>query len=298
MTEKITQSILSTKHLTSSASSGEISIDDNAKLFFTLKNNNYYLLPEALKNKKLDTFLIIQQYNAFGVKDLNVNTDVTKLNPTRVSIIYDIIMRTISESGEVNDYPIKIKDSNKKGSLSIEFLQYIIENGYALDEYDRYVFNINKWNCKNPIINMPELEYDFLALAKNIKFIFKSIEVDKKNPYKSIETPESLLQKVFDTVNMKLDVNIALLEVVVYAFTVMSIKNGDYRLGRNSDDRQLVKSKDIIAKRSLGAGYGWQYVSKMILSPDNFYNESDIQHPLDVMVCPQEVVTRYHPNKV
>lgn len=298
MTEKITQSILSTKHLTSSASSGEISIDDNAKLFFTLKNNSYYLLPEALKNKKLDTFLIIQQYNAFGVKDLNVNTDVTKLNPTRVSIIYDIVMRTISESGEVNDYPIKIKDSNKKGSLSIEFLQYIIENGYTLDEYDRYVFNINKWNCKNPIINMPELEYDFLALAKNIKFIFKSIEVDKKNPYKSIETPESLLQKVFDTVNMKLDVNIALLEVVVYAFTVMSIKNGDYRLGRNSDDRQLVKSKDIIAKRSLGAGYGWQYVSKMILSPDNFYNESDIQHPLDVMVCPQEVITRYHPNKV
>lgn len=300
MTERITQSILSTKHLTSSASSGDISMDNNAKLYFTVKNNSYYFKPEVLKNKQKH-YLIIQQYNAFGVKDLNTNTDVSKLNPTRVSIIYDIIIRTISGSKEnikVEDFPIRIKDSNKKGSLTLEFLQYIIENGYTLDDYDRYVFELSNWDAKKPVIDMPELEYDFLALAKNIKYIFKNLSVDRKNPFKSVETPESLLQKVFDTVNMKLDINIALLEVIVYAFTVMSIEKQDYRLGRNSNDRQLVKAIDIIAKRSLGAGYGWQYVSKMILTPDNFYNNNDIQHPLDVMICPQEVISRYFPNKL
>lgn len=300
MTERITQSILSTKHLTSSASSGDISMDNNAKLYFTVKNNSYYFKPEVLKNKQKH-YLIIQQYNAFGVKDLNINTDVSKLNPTRVSIIYDIIIRTISGSEDnikVEDFPIRIKDSNKKGSLTLEFLQYIIENGYTLDDYDRYVFDLSNWDAKKPVIDMPELEYDFLALAKNIKYIFKNLSVDKKNPFKSVETPESLLQKVFDTVNMKLDINIALLEVIVYAFTVMSIEKQDYRLGRNSNDRQLVKAIDIIAKRSLGAGYGWQYVSKMILTPDNFYNDNDIQHPLDVMICPQEVISRYYPNKL
>lgn len=135
---------------------------------------------------------------------------------------------------------------------------------------------------------MPELEYNFLALSKNIKSLFRNIEI--KPGDRSTDTPESLVQKVFDLVNSKLDVNLALLEVIVYAFTVVSLKENNYNLGRNVPDRQLMKSKSLIANRSLGAMYDWEDVARAILSPRSYYGANGVSHPMDVMIKPNEAL--------
>ena len=296
ITEKLSQSILSTKHLTSSASTGEVHLDDEGKKFFEIKNNHYVFLPGILTKKRKVSLLVAQQ-DTYGLKDLNAKVDIFKINPERVSHINGIVIRIEHENGDITEHPIVVQESNKRGSFTSYFLHYIIQTGYTLDSNNRYVVNIDNWNHKLPIITMPELEYNFLALANNIKAIFKNIEVDKKDRTKSVDTPESLLQKVFDMVNTKLDVNISLLEVVVYAFTIRSIKDNDYRLGRNAPDRQLAKAISIITNRSLGGGYGWQYVSNLIMSPKSFYHTSNVPHPLDVLIKPEATVREYHPER-
>ena len=135
---------------------------------------------------------------------------------------------------------------------------------------------------------MPEVEYNFIDLLKNIKSLLRKIEIIKG--VKSYDTPEGLLQKAFDMINTKLDVNIALIEVVIYAFTVKSLKDNDFRLGRNSEDRQLMGSKNLIANRSLGATYDWQEVVDVILSPKSYYGKNNISHPLDIMIKPNETL--------
>ena len=288
VTQKLTQSILSTKHLATSATGSESTLDEVASKFFLSKNNNYVFRANILDKAKTKYYMIIDTYSAFGVKDLNPNVDVYKLNPSRVSRIDSIIIMAKPEKGDAEYYPITIRDHNRFGNFTYEFLEHIVSKGFILDDLDRYVIDLEGWNHKFPVISMPELEYNFLALARNIKSLFKNIDIKKDG--KSSETPEALLQKVFDMVNTKLDVNIALLEIIVYAFTVKSLEFNDYNLGRNVENKQLGRFKHLMSYRSLGAGYAWQDVTNMILSPRSYYGTNVMSHPMDVMIKPNDVI--------
>lgn len=290
VTQKLTQSLLSTKHLTSSALSNALTIDPVAKNILIIKNNNYYFKPNIL-NSNMSWELIVSQNEAFGLKDLKHNYDVYKLNPTRVSLISNIILKsTNNKNGKQNVYPIIIKDGTKYGSFTYEFISYITTQPPTLDEYDNYVISLDGYNSKSPLITMPEIEYSFEALVKSIKSKFRDIEMTKNKEF-SIETPESFLQILFDLVNSKLDVNLALLEVTVYAFTVASVSRRDYGLSRGSKDRTLLKSTEVSTIRSLGTAYGWEDIlDKVLLSPKCYYGYNAFNHPMDLVIKPHNVL--------
>lgn len=288
LTQKISQSILSTKHLVSSATTNDIVLDENAKLFFNVVNkNNYGFKKEVLTGKTASMRMIVTQYEAYGIKDLNANVDTSKLYPSKISRIESIILE-VSQNGTTAEYPIVVRNGNKRGSFTLPFLAYILQGHYTLDEQDRYVIDLSKWKSTGPVITLPQIEFNFLELVKRIKSEFKSMKYIKDK--RSAETKESLLQKVFDLVNIKLDVNIALLEVIVYAFTVKSLENKDFRLGRNTEDSQLAKIKDLMKNKSLGGSFAWEHVIKILLSPTSFNGYNNIDHIMDIMVRPKEVL--------
>lgn len=294
LTQKISQSILSTKHLVSSATSADISLDDNAKLFFNVVKKNYYgFKKEMLTNKDFKLRLIVSQYEAYGIKNLSKNTDITKLYPNKLSRINSIKLELTDSKGEVIEYPIEIRNGNKRGSFTIPFLAYIIKHGYVIDDLDRYIIDLSNWKNEGPVIGLPEIEFNFLELVKQIKHEFTSIKAPSKTTKAPI-TKEMLLQKLFDLVNRKLDVNIALLEVIIYAFTIQSHANKDYRLSRGSVDPQLASIQDIIVHRSVGGLYAWQSVMKYILNPTSFNGENNIDHIMDIMLRPKETLIDKH----
>lgn len=289
ITQKLTQSILSTKHLATSASGGESSLSEAAKQYFTMRESNYVFKSNILGKPKSRMQVMIDQFSGFGIKDLRKGIDVHKLNPTRVSRIQDISLIELDENNNVKNVQfLQIESNRRYGFFPYEFLEHIVEVGYTLDDYDRYIIDITDYDPKKPFITMPEVEYNFIDLLKNIKGLLRKIDIIKGE--KSYDTPEGLLQKAFDMINTKLDVNIALIEVVIYAFTVKSLRENDFRLGRNSPDRQLMGSKKLISNRSLGATYDWQEVVDVILSPKSYYGKNNIPHPLDVMIKPDEVL--------
>jgi len=293
VTEKVTQSILSTKHLTSSATSNGIVLDKTAAEFFNVKAKTSYAFKANLINKVRTSYkMIINQAEAFGIKDMTKGVDVYKFNPFRISRIESIILMTESHDGKQEWYPIVIKDTNKYGSFTYDFLEYIVEEGYTLDDQDRYIIDLNNWTTTKPVIIMPQLEYNFLALAKNIKAVFKYMTIMKGD--RSSETQESMLQKLFDLVNTKLDINIALLEVIVYAFSIMSIRDNNYDIGRNSKDTQMMRIKGIMTNRSLGGAYAWEEVLSTILSPTSFNGRNAVDHPMDVLLAPSDVIKQHY----
>jgi len=292
LTQKLTQSILSTKHLTTSATTGSVSLDENAKKFFVVKEKDGYAFKTGILSRaKSKLSLIVSQEQSFGLKDLLNGKDISKLDPSRISRIESMII-VVDTKGSKEYFPIIVKDGNKRGSFTYKFLEYIIEAGYTLDSQDRYVIDLSGWKYVSPIIKLPQVEFSFMVLAAEIKSILKSIKLHRG--MRSKESQESLLQKLFDLANSKLDVNIALLEVIIYAFSVVSIEDDNYGLARGAPDPQMASILSNIVNRSMGPTYAYQTVTKQIVSPKSFKATHKTDHLLDIMIKPNDVLMAHY----
>ncbi len=284
---KISQSILSTKHLATSASAGAITLGDIARKFFMIKDKNGYSFRSNVINAKVKISIIVKQEECFGLKDIKADKSINIVDPGRVSRIENITIRYESKT-KTEHFVIPVKAGNRYGVFELKFLNYIIENGYETDEYDNYIISVDNWKFVTPILRLPEVEFSFLALSRDTKDMFKKIIVLKGGISK--DTPESLLSKVFTLVNSKLDINIALFEVVVYAFTVYDLPNGNYDLGRNSPNVQLANLLTVIDRRSAGAAYGYDDLAGKILMPSMFTTENKCDHKLDVLLAANQIL--------
>lgn len=285
---KISQSILSTKHLATSATSGNITLDDVAKKYFTIKDKNGYVFRNNLLSAKNKISIMITQDECFGLKDIMLNKNITAIDPGSVSVINNITLKIENHKGNVDYVLIPVRIGNRYGVLEPKFLKYVIDNGFETDEYGNFIIGLNNWTSVSPILRLPEVEFSFLALSKDTKDMFKSMAVTKEGYSK--DSPDTLLSKVFRLVNSKLDINIALFEVVVYSFTTYDMKNGNYDLGRNSSDVQLANLLTIIDRRSAGASYGYDNLSGKIVTPNLFSTANKCDHKLDVLFAPNEIL--------
>lgn len=291
VTQQISQSILSTKHLTSSATSNDIKLTDVASQFFNIKNKiGYAFKPKLISGSKSNFKLIISQYDAPGLNNINPSVDLYTLHPQRVTKIASFILAITPEGPKAKTeyFNINVKDGSKYGSFTYEFLEYIMKVGNTLDDLDRYVIDLSGWTTTETILTLPQVEFNFLALSNAVKSKFKYMNIVKGE--RSVESQESMLQGIFDLINSKLNINIALLEVMVYAFSIMSIKDKNYDLGRNSSDVQLMSIGGILSRRSLGGLYAWERVLGIIISPTVFDGRNAYNHPLDVYIKPNEVI--------
>ena len=286
--QSTTQGILSTKHHTGTANVTSVSLDMEASKAFTIKNTlNYHLKDDFVKGRTVK--LIIEQREATGIKLDMTGIDIYKLNPNRLSYIESFILQVQDNlTGKIEYVPINIKDGDHRGSFTYDFMHHVKKVGYTLDEQDRYVIDITKYGEKNPLLSMPEKEQSLLFIVKSVRELLRSLKTKKKN--EAQETPEALLQYLFDIVNSKLDINIAHLEVIVYAYTIRSLINNDYDYGRNSPDATLMSNNEIIKHRSVGGGYAWERHTELMLNPYVFNGSNNISHPLDVLLKPQEVL--------
>lgn len=103
-------------------------------------------------------------------------------------------------------------------------------------------------------------------------------------------TPSVTLAELFDLVNSKLNVNLAVLEVILYAAMIVSAEKEDYRLPKPWTDKGLGITSLTIPKRSESAAMAYEYHRQVIVSPASFFNDFRESHPMDVFMAPYEVV--------
>ncbi|EPU3828898.1 hypothetical protein ACVWU4_000879 [Campylobacter coli] len=292
VTRQVSQTVLSFKHLMTSSNLVSISLDEIASEFLMIKDNNYLIFKPGIFNSintKIE--LVIEQTQAFGLKDLNNQIDIYKLQLSSVSSIKDFIIRVTNKQGVVTEYPINLnptKGQKKYSLFTYEFIQHCLDGNTSLDDDERFIINITNYNKNDYFLYLPEVEFNFLGLASSIKSEFKHLQV--MTGIASKETPESKLHRLYELLNTKFDINIAIVEVIVYAFTVCSLRLNNYDIGRHSDDKQLLPIRTIIKNRSLGAAYGWENVIKIIFSASSFNGNNAVSHPLDVLFTPNEVL--------
>ena len=303
LSEKITQSILSTKHEMSTAKANEVRLADTTKKYMYVKGNDYFFNDGLINNKEgIEYKIVVTQYEAFGIKDLSKATKINTVDPLRVSRINSIGLMKMKGDELLSHEVLLIKDVNRYGSFTPKFIEYILNTEWTLSDKDDYIIPLNKWNVKQPMINLLNLEYSFKALNDDVSRIFRGIK--QKKGKGAEDSPELLVQKLFNIVNFKLDINISILEGIVYPFISRDYETLDFHIGGCTKEggeperRSLYQLHDTIINRSAGAAYGWERVAKLIISPRTFGGTNAVDHPMDVTVKPEQVVRKVNKERM
>jgi len=288
MTRQTTQSVLSTKHLDASSKADPIKYTPELLQYFVREENSttFKLRPEL---KQTPYKLIIASQDLHGFTDIKNIDNVDDIDPSRISSIEQIGFSLYASNEDITT--IQIGQNARKAILTTEFIKYVKKMGWSVNSSHAFVFDMRQWDDKQPIFQLPNMEYSFAMHSKQIAAVIESKMKDFEERNKP-ETPVRTLFELFDLVNSKISVNIALLEVIIYAMMVNSTQDSNYSLARNSPSATLGVRDDVIHKRSLSAAYGFEYQIKFISDPYSFYQDRRPDHPLDVMFCPQDVISK------
>ena len=101
-----------------------------------------------------------------------------------------------------------------------------------------------------------------------------------------IASPTSILQELYELVNSKLDVNLAILEVVLYGIMIQSAEGYNYHLPKPWTDRGVGVMEAIMQYRSLGVAMAFEDHRVALTNPISYLLDDRPDHPLDHMLIP------------
>lgn len=285
MTQQTSQSVLSTKHLDASSVSANIVLNSVSQKYFDLnKSKNSYLLKPELAKKNVK--IIINRDEAQGLTDIIAVDSVDNINPIRISSLTCIEISVETDKGIDGDL-LYINQENRKAVFTIDFLKYLKNFRWSTDSKNNFMFNLSDWDFSKPIFKLPEMEYSFAAHSSQIAKIIES-NMQQISDRMKPGSPVFTLQELFNLVNTKLNVNIAALEVIIYA--TMIHNNDNYDLARNYPSNMLGVANSIILNRSLGAAYAYEKQVETIINPKSFFKMNRPDSVFDVFIAPFQVI--------
>lgn len=285
MTRQTTQSVLSTKHLAVSSIGTPIVLSEHDRNYLSVsKDRSSYLVNPRIQ--KLQPKLIINSKDLTGISDI---LSMDEFDPIRISCI-DTIEIICKERDDVNAI-IFVGQDNRAAMLTKEFLYYVKEHKWKVDDNNNFLFDLADWDYNLPILTLPNMEYSYSdhshQIAKIIESNMQNI-AERSTPH----SPAATLYELFNLVNIKLNVNIVALEIIIYGSMIES--STSHNLARNSPEAVLGVSGNIMKSRSMSTFYAYQRQSRVVLSPASFYPTNRPDSPTDVFIKPYEVTYTYN----
>lgn len=289
MTGKSSQLIISVKHYDGSSVVESITIDEQyTKFIQSTRSGDSYLLTKEME--QLEPTLIIPSGQAIGLSDIRQVEDVRDLSINRVSEI-DLIglmyVDTKTNCEQIQQVPVHI--GKRLSSLTYEFLEYVKEVGWTTDANQNYIIDLSNWDYDQPILTLPFKHFNMSDHSKELAHIIER-RVQSKKKKLTQQTPEANLLELTDVVNSKLNVNVAVLEVIVLASLITDEESNNHNMPKPWHKRELGVLSAIMPNRSLGPTMGFQGHRDFLTNPSSFMNKGRSSHPMDVLVMPREVV--------
>lgn len=279
--EKTTQSILSTKHLTHSVKKVSIKLEGNAnKYFYIDSEHNIYF------NKDIDLrglYFILPTSKMGNLVDV-LNTKSNNIALNKVGELDVLFIRdTKHKTPQTETVVIEYKD--RKAIITRQFLNYIKNIQMDTDTRGNFIIPLEAFDKTQPVFSIPLKEEDIMAFLDRVVGIVENNKDKIDNPYEK-------LNMLFMEVTEKFKCNLSVLEVIIYASTTYNSYNNDYRLGRNSPHVRTETKTNIFKNRSFSQLAVFEEQTKAIISDSvrMFDSSKRIDHPLDVLFTPQDIV--------
>lgn len=279
--EKLTQSILSTKHLTHSVKKSLITLEGIAnKYFYTNKENNIFFNKEL----ELTGLQLILPNNR-----LSKLTDVLSLQHTNISL---------TKIGELDI--ISIKDTNHKtpitetatisyrdrcSIITKELLNYIKSVEMTSDSRGNFIIPLDNYNKEEPVFNNPLKESNIISFVNRIASMIETVKDKQSDPYER-------LFNLFYIVTDQLKCNFTIIQTILYATTTYNSFNNNYRLGRDSVHPKCESNTVLFRHRSVGQLLVYEHQSDELINNTMylFNSKNRLSHPMDVLFKPEDIV--------
>jgi hypothetical protein len=287
MAQKSSQSVLSVKHLDSSAAVEPISLSPEEKKLFRISNDGMsYILADRLKGKGVK--LVIPAIYAPNITDVMANHNVDDLNIRQVSEMREISV--IVKDGNVEYPPEKVQTfkNRRLASMTYAMLRHIRKTGWDFNANNDYVIDMTGWDWNEPVMTLPLIHFNMSDHSKDIASHLESSKKEMEERDKKV-SPDSFLVELYKLVNDKLTVNLAVVEVVLYGAMIISAENDDYRLPKPWTDRGLGVMDMTMDRRSLSATMAYEGHYDVFISPESYTKKNRPDHPMDGIICPVEV---------
>lgn len=290
ITGQATQLSLKTKHHNDSASAEAVKLDEVSQLFFTVKNKNTYYFKKILVDNMVSMSLIAPQEFLHGIKDIT-DANINKIDIFKVTKIPYLDLQIVKKNGDVSTYRINIQIGNRFGFFSDKMLKFIIDtDNYEITDGNKYKIDITKLKENTPVIVLPEIEYNYLSLALDLKSLLKKVTL-KDNPY-------VFLNKLYNMVDSKLKINLTYISILVRALMVADLKTKNYDLpSKDTPNMHIAKIANVIKGRSLSNSLILGYAGKVMTSAYSFVPDNRPNSLLDVLFKPKEAIYYYKKRK-
>ena len=291
MTAILAQLILSTKHFDGSSVVEGIVLKPLEKRFLASEiNGSRYFLNPKIKDK--DVKIQINVGDAPGLPDINRVSDVNQLNTTRVSE-FPMILMSVGDSKGVEINSLTVCVNARKSSMTHDFLNFIKQKGYNIIDdgkgNSKYEFDMTGWDYEKPIFVLPLSHFNTSdhqnEIAKMLESTAKEMEQRSNNV-----SPEAMLVEFYDLVNRRIQVNLSILEVILYSSMVVDAMNDNYDLPKPWTPKGMGVMRQLILNRSLSAQMGYQSHREAFFDPTSFIKTNRMDHIFDAAFLPHEVL--------
>lgn len=291
MTEVVSQLVLSTKHFVGGAVLEAIVLDNFAKLYFEVSGDRTsYLLHKRLKNQHVR--MVIPHQFAANFTDIQDVKDVNQLTSiTRISELPAIgLLIGSGESVEFTEHKVAV--DRRMASMTYPLLAHIKKNGWSLNEKGHYVVDMDGWDYDRAILTLPMKRYNMSDHSAEIADILEASikEIGERDLEEAVDPT---MAKLFDHVNLRLNVNLAVLEVVLYGGMVVSATNDNFALPKVGTGRAMGVYDLTIENRSMSAKMAYEHQLSSILNPHNYITPNRMDHPFDALLMPYEVLQQH-----
>jgi len=177
--------------------------------------------------------------------------------------------------------------------MTVELLRLVKEKGWSIDNDRNYIIDITGWNDNLPMFSLPIRHFNMSDHQKSME---KFLETEDSVSGGVISHAE-LLRKYHDLVNKKIKVNIAILEVVLFANMLTNAENEGSAAEAVISNMNYQKSalREIYEAGSMGALMAFQGHKRILSYPEQFVNKTRPNHIFDWLLMPKEVYDyKYH----
>lgn len=287
MTQKSSQSVLSVKHLDGSSTIEPIRLRLEMKKYLAVsQSGNSYMLAAALKGKPLK--LVIAPSYAPNLTDINNVKNIEDLNIAMVSMISEIGMYVV-HNGKVEFIDgLETSMERRQSSMTYALLNYVRDRGWGTDDKGNYTIDMEHWDWSEPILSLPLKHFNMSDHSKEIADMLESSVKEMRKRDKGV-SPDAFLVEFCDTVNSRLSVNLAVLEVTLLAAMIVSAEKQNYRLPKPGTERGLGVMETSMDRRSLSAAMAYEGQYYNFIDPYSFILTDRPNHLMDGILVPELV---------
>lgn len=286
--EKITQAVLSVKHLDASAEIKSIHLDKDDLKYVRLgsKDNDFIYLNESLKHRN-NLKLVIDVSDLKNLTQALTSKNIDSLNIYKVSRLDECGISWEHEDAQFDDF-FTVSGPSRSSSLTHEFLKYIKKMKYSQTTAKYIEVDLSEWNFELPVFRLPRKQMSMLDFMEEFSKMIETNYIKRKLDPSVPEDLTTYLKQVLEfTYQGNVNIPLMYLEIIALSGLVNSVEENDYRIAHDNHHREFAPAKHAVQLRSVGSALAFEEQGIIMRNVLAYRKDNRVFHPMDCLFYPK-----------